>query len=82
MGSKRKRDEEKVICTLIGTNSTTVTGSCLKVENGVNEKFYLLDCGINQEKSVEENMQANLSILDSIGGVANIEYVFLSHAHG
>lgn len=81
MGKKKNNDND-IICTLIGTNSMTVTGSCIKIENNINNKVYLIDCGINQEKGIEENMQSNISILNAIGGVANIECVFLSHAHG
>lgn len=49
-----------------------VTGSCTLLE--VNERFYLVDCGMEQGKDVFQNIELPIP-------PNNIEAVFLTHAH-
>ncbi len=49
-----------------------VTGSCTLLE--VNHKFYMVDCGMEQGKDVFQNIELPVA-------AANIEAVFLTHAH-
>lgn len=49
-----------------------VTGSCTLLE--VNDKYYLVDCGMEQGKDVFQNIALPIPAI-------NIEAVFLTHAH-
>lgn len=49
-----------------------VTGSCTLLE--VNDKFYLVDCGMEQGRDVFENITLPIA-------AADIEAVFVTHAH-
>lgn len=84
---KKKRDENDIIISALGTSQEEVTGSCWSISypKGNNERgLILLECGLSQSGgNVEKHYNLNKKMIDNIGKdiIKNCDYVLLGHPH-
>jgi Cft2 family RNA processing exonuclease len=76
--AKKKKDENKVKVTLVGSSGSTVTGSAYKVE--FLNKIYYIDMGLYQEKDMKRNYYVNYELANQIRKEV-VEAVILTHSH-
>lgn len=74
-----KKKNKTPIIQLIGNNATEVTGSIILVTTVKGTKI-LLECGMVQGGTVEEDYRINANALNQLD-LSEIKYCFLAHAH-
>jgi metallo-beta-lactamase family protein len=74
-----KKKNKAPIIQLIGNNATEVTGSIILVTTTKGTKI-LLECGMVQGGSVEEDYRINANALNQLD-LNEIKYCFLAHSH-
>jgi hypothetical protein len=84
---KKKKDENDIILTCLGTSQDEVTGSCWSIsypKDNNQRGLIILECGLSQSSgNIEKQYNNNKRMLDGIGKevVQSTEYVLLGHAH-
>lgn len=75
---KKKKDNQQVRITLVGSMATTVTGSCYKIN--FLDKTYIVDFGSYQEKDMKRNFYVNSELANLIKR-EDLSGVLLTHSH-
>lgn len=84
---KKKKDENDIIISALGTSQEDVTGSCWSIsypKNNNQRGLIVLECGLSQSGgNIEKHYNLNKRIIDNIGKevIKNCEYVLLGHPH-
>lgn len=86
MGNKRKKDlRNKVRLDMIGSNTTSITGSCIHIsffdKDLDREVNGILEIGISQSGSILENYKSNDTLLGKFDA-KNLDFVIIGHFHG
>ncbi|EQB4340332.1 hypothetical protein ACYJ2U_001775 [Clostridium botulinum] len=86
MGKKKKNDND-IIISALGTSQEEVTGSCWSIsypKNNNKRGLIILECGLSQSGgNIEKHYNTNKNMIANIGKevVEKAEYVLLGHAH-
>jgi hypothetical protein len=87
MGKSRRKSDNDIIVSFLGTSASTVTGSCISVvypkSNG-EKGLIILECGLCQDgQTVDKLYNANKKMLEGIGKevMQSCEYLLLGHSH-
>lgn len=84
---KKKKDENDIIITCLGTSKDEVTGSCWSIsypKYNDERGLIILECGLSQSSgSIEKQFNNNKRMVENIGKdvITNCEYVLLAHPH-
>lgn len=87
MSKSKKKNENDIVVSFVGSSKDSVTGSMVTIQypkNNGEKGLIVLECGLSQgEPTIEKSYNANKRIIEDIGKevVQSCEYVLLGHAH-
>ena len=85
--SKKKKSDNDIIISCLGTSQLEVTGSSWSISYPKNDNkrgLIVLECGLSQSSgSIEKHYNSNKRMIENIGKevIESCEYVFLGHQH-